>query len=596
MKQYEVLCYTRHPEEDAVYSAKLAYSMHLAVNLGTGHFEPLNHNGGVLYVKATQNEDGTLNAMSLKNPWLFKDKGDSYGVIAERIEAFGKEDTSSKGKLVYFVSKDLLSYEERPLIEIPEEEYVEDAICEYVEELGEYIVSWTNGSGASYQLTIEALEDISASTEKQEIQALKVDFPQTAIKGAIPRNILEIPKETALRLYHKLTVPVNVANEVPELVKVSSLEDMKKVKAVARYSDGSSVLKPVDWRLDEVDFTKAGTYEITGRVHQEHYEFPIAVHRADPCVARWQGKYYYIATNDADGNHTLYIREADTIPGLVNAPEILLLDTKTYAHIGNLLWAPEFHIIKGKLYIFHAATPGEFVHEQSHVMMLKENGNPMNREDWTMPQRVIRKDGSMLYDQGITLDMTVFELNDNYYAMWSQRQFTPVDQGAWLYIAQINPEEPWKLITDPVLISMPEYGWANNHTFVDEGPFALITDQKLFVTFSSAAVDSTYVVGLLTAELDADPLNPSSWTKCNYPLMSCRTKEGEYGTGHNAYIEDEDGLIWNTYHAKVGVDGPRSTGFRRVHFDVEGYPVLEMTAEKDLKEELAEVKLKVTVL
>ena len=78
--------------------------------------------------------------------------------------------------------------------------------------------------------------------------------------------------------------------------------------------------------------------------------------------------------------------------------------------------------------------------------------------------------------------------------------------------------------------------------------------------------------------------------------MSCRTKEGEYGTGHNAYIEDEDGLIWNTYHAKVGVDGPRSTGFRRVHFDVEGYPVLEMTEEKDLKEELAEVKLKVTVL
>ena len=517
MNQYEVLCYTRHPEEDAVYSAKLAYSMHLAVNLGTGNFEPLNHNGGVLYVKATQNEDGTLNAMSLKNPWLFKDKGDSYGVIAERIEAFGKEDATSIVKLLYFVSKDLLSYEERPLIELPEEEYVEDAICEYKEELGKYRVSWTNGSGASYQLTIEALEDISASTEKQEIQALKMDRPQTVIKGAIPRNILEIPKEIALRLYHKLTVPVNVANEVPELVKISSLEDMKKVKVIARYSDGSSVLKPVDWRLEEVDFTKAGTYEITGRVHHEHYEFPIAIHRADPCVARWNGKYYYIATNDADGNHTLYIREADTIPGLVNAPEILLLDTKTYAHIGNLLWAPEFHIIKGKLYIFHAATPGEFVHEQSHVMMLKENGSPMNREDWTMPQRVIRKDGSMLYDYGITLDMTVFELNDNYYAMWSQRQFTPVDQGAWLYIAQINPEEPWKLITDPVLISMPEYGWANNHTFVDEGPFAIITDQKLFVTFSSAAVDSTYVVGLLSAELDADPLNQAHGQNATIP-------------------------------------------------------------------------------
>lgn len=74
--------------------------------------------------------------------------------------------------------------------------------------------------------------------------------------------------------------------------------------------------------------------------------------------------------------------------------------------------------------------------------------------------------------------MTEFEVNGRVYAAWSQRQFHPVDQGAWLYIAQLDPEEPWKLISDPVLLSMPEYGWANNHTFVDEGPFALITDKK----------------------------------------------------------------------------------------------------------------------
>ncbi len=129
----------------------------------------------------------------------------------------------------------------------------------------------------------------------------------------------------------------------------------------------------------------------------------------------------------------------------------------------------------------------------------------MKASDWEMPVRVVKKDGSYLYgEQGITLDMTEFEVNGRVYAAWSQRQFHPVDQGAWLYIAQLDPEEPWKLISDPVLLSMPEYGWANNHTFVDEGPFALITDKKIFLTFSSAAVDSTYVVGLLSADPDAD--------------------------------------------------------------------------------------------
>lgn len=81
---------------------------------------------------------------------------------------------------------------------------------------------------------------------------------------------------------------------------------------------------------------------------------------------------------------------------------------------------------------------------------------------------------------------------------------------------------------------MPEYGWANNHTFVDEGSFALITEKQIFVTLSSAAADSTYVAGLLAAAPDADLLKPDSWTKCSYSILSCRFVEGEYETGHNA--------------------------------------------------------------
>ena len=71
-------------------------------------------------------------------------------------------------------------------------------------------------------------------------------------------------------------------------------------------------------------------------------------------------KILFIATNDADNNHTIYIREADSIEGLESAEDVLLLDSSTYEDIGNLLWAPEFHEINGRLYIFHAATPVSF--------------------------------------------------------------------------------------------------------------------------------------------------------------------------------------------------------------------------------------------
>lgn len=229
-------------------------------------------------------------------------------------------------------------------------------------------------------------------TEKAE--ALVLEQVKTDIEGMIPRNVISISKEVANRLICKLTVPTNMKIEIAESACIKSEEDLKAVKATAIYSDGTTDLKTVDWNTAEIDWNKPGTYRITGTVHQEDYDFPIAINRADPCIGKWNGRYYFIATNDANENHTLYIREADNIPDLVEAEEILILDSSTYEDIGGLLWAPEFHNIEGDLYIFHGATPGEFYHEESHVMKLRRDGNPMVVADWLRPQRVVKKDGT----------------------------------------------------------------------------------------------------------------------------------------------------------------------------------------------------------
>lgn len=93
-----ILCYTRQPEEDILYANRLAYSMHLAWESGTGAYIPFHHNEGILYAKATQDmQTGVLCAKSLKNPWIFQTEDGSYGIAAVRTDAEGERDAESEG-------------------------------------------------------------------------------------------------------------------------------------------------------------------------------------------------------------------------------------------------------------------------------------------------------------------------------------------------------------------------------------------------------------------------------------------------------------------------------------------------------------------
>lgn len=590
-----ILCYTRLPKKDIIYSTKLAYSMHLAYSNDGINFEPLNHNSGVLFAKATENVNGSLNAKSLKNPYIFYLKDGNFGVIAVRTESDGRNDEESKGKVLIFSSPDLLQYEEIGLLDLKANTFVNDVVCNYDDKKKAYIIRWSDDFGNYYVNFIEDIIRLDNISDPAHSEPFQLDSVKTKIEEIVPRNVIRVSEGIAHRLICKLTVPTNVKIETPKSVKIKTEEDLKDVKATAIYSDGTTDIKYVDWDKRGIDWKKPGTYRITGTVHQDHFSFPIAIDRADPCIAKWNGKYYFIATNDADGNHSLYIREADTISGLVDAEERLILDSNTYEDIKGLLWAPEFHIIEGDLYIFHGATSGGFYYEQSHVMKLRRGGNPVCAKDWSRPHRVVKKDGTYLCEAGktISLDMTVIKWNGEYYVVWSEREFIPEDLGAWLYIAKVDPKEPWRLICDPVVLTKPEYGWENNNVFVVEGPFALIRDNKLFLTYSGSLIDETYVIGLLTAEKGADLLDPTCWTKYNFPLLTSRSVPGEYGPGHNSYVVDDFGTIWNVYHARPGIRGPRSSGIRRVHFDIDGYPRLDLTEEKDLNQDLAKVAIDV---
>lgn len=587
----KLLSYTRLPISEAEYAPRLGLSLHLAYETEDG-FKPLNHNTGVLFVKATQNPDTLeLYPKSIKEPRVCALPGGGFFIAAIRTEAAGEPDESSKGCVVLFKTDDLVHYTEIGLIKIADDfiDTIETKICTTC---GLPTVKAKAGEKTyRARLDAETLELIKV----EEGGCVKTETITTDIEGCVPSNVFEVCDDLYTYLTKKLLTPVNTEIVLDKNITASYAEELNAVRATAVYSDGSTATKRIDWDLDCVDFNTPGEYKVTGKIHQDHFDFPIATNRADPVIYRHEGNYYFIATNDADGNRSLYMRKAPTIPELVNAEEHLVLDTVTYDHVKGLLWAPEFHVVGGKLYLFHACTTGEFVDEQSHVTPYNGTGDLIEKSSWDMPIRVLKPDGSPLYTKGITLDMTTFDIEGETYAAWSQRQFNPCDLGAWVYIAKLDQEEPWKLITEPVLITMPEYGWQNNHTLVDEGPFALIRDGKIYLTFSSALVDSTYCVGMLTANIGDDLLDPSSWAKTNYPLLHSQCVKGEYGVGHNAYIEDEYGDTWNTYHGRPGIHGPRSSGIRRVHFGFDGEPVLDMTEELDVNPALKSVEVTVTV-
>lgn len=163
-----------------------------------------------------------------------------------------------------------------------------------------------------------------------------------------------------------------------------------------------------------------------------------------------------------------------------------------------------------------------------------------------------------------------------------------------LYIAKINEKEPWKLTSEPVLLSRPLYGWENvSGTINNEGPYALIRDGKVYLTYSGGSANGyTYALGMLTADGKDDLTNPSAWTKSITPVLTFRSVEGEYGPGHNSFFTNDLGDIMIAYHAETGLhEHLRCDGIRRVHFRKDGTPYFQMSAEEDLSTKKCKMKV-----
>jgi len=463
---------------------------------------------------------------------------------------------------------------------------------------------WERTGGAEESGTVWITKDLVSYRKLTETEAAAVRSPMTEERvcleigdETVSACILPITESESEYLEKKLGEVRNVSADSVE-VHIPAGESLGTLPMLkAHYSDGSVEEIPVEWNREElaaIPFDKEGSYTVTGRAVVKDYGAPMLDGVADPMIRLYNGKYYLVGTNEFTEGRDLYIRCAETIDGLAEAEKKLIFKATQSGDHSGCNWAPELHIIGGRLCCLLASSlNGDWKHVQSRFMYC--DGDPMEIGSWSEPVRVCKANGENLIEDGITLDMTCFEAAGKSYYCWAQRTINErgIDSSD-LMIAQVNPDAPQRILGEAVLLHRPKYAWDRQNTEVDEGPFMLKHDGKLFLSFSGDAVGDYYCLGWLIAEEDGDLLNPESWKEVGYPVLGREHAEVERGPGHNSFTVDEYGRDVIAYHAKPN-GGMRSAYARTIHYGFDGMPLLYLTPERFLKPEFREVTAKVVI-
>ena len=76
------------------------------------------------------------------------------------------------------------------------------------------------------------------------------------------------------------------------------------------------------------------------------------------------------------------------------------------------------------------------------------------KDEWTELGKMQASDGDDVSFNSFSLDMTYFENKGKHYVIWAE-----IIGDSSLFMAEIDPREPNKLISKPILLTKPEYDW-----------------------------------------------------------------------------------------------------------------------------------------
>ncbi len=281
---------------------------------------------------------------------------------------------------------------------------------------------------------------------------------------------------------------------------------------------------------------------------------PIVLNRADPHVYLHTDGYYYMTASHPQYDR-VELRRARTLGGLSTAEPKVIWRKNESGPMSKHFWAPEIHFLDGKWYAYFTAARMESQWDLRLYVLENDSANPLEGE-WTLKPRIV------LPTDVPSLDATVFENRGVRYLVWSQRP--PGAPGSETFIAKMDT--PWSVIGDQICLSRATLPWELRQHHVQEGQAVLIRNGRVFMTYSTNSTDYKYCMGLLTADADADLLDPKSWTKSPEPVLETDQDAGQWGPGHNCFTTTPDGktdiLVYHARNYKYDGNDPLNTGDR----------------------------------
>ncbi|WP_078878080.1 family 43 glycosylhydrolase [Streptomyces sp. NBRC 110035] len=270
------------------------------------------------------------------------------------------------------------------------------------------------------------------------------------------------------------------------------------------------------------------------------YANPLVRHRADPHITRHtDGFYYFTAT--APEYDRIVLRRSRTLAGLGNAAESVIWRAHPTGDMGAHIWAPEMHRVAGKWYVYFAAAPAEDVWAIRIWVLESARPNPF-RGTWVEKGRI------RTAWETFSLDATTFTHRGTRYLSWAQHE-PGMDNNTAIWLSEMS--DPWTLTGPQVRLSTPEYAWERIGYKVNEGPYVIQRNGRVFMTYSASATDAHYCMGLLTAPDDSDLMDTASWSKSPVPVFTSNDTTRQYGPGHSCFTVAEDGRTdVLVYHAR----------------------------------------------
>ncbi|WP_318200651.1 glycoside hydrolase family 43 protein [Streptomyces sp. SCL15-4] len=311
------------------------------------------------------------------------------------------------------------------------------------------------------------------------------------------------------------------------------------------------------------------------RPHLEHpkaapYVNPLVRQRADPHITRHtDGTYYFTAT--VPEYDRIVLRRSRTLNGLSAAAESVIWRAHADGPMAAHIWAPELHRIGGKWYIYFASAPAEDVWAIRIWVLENAHADPF-KGTW------VERGQIKTAWETFSLDATTFQHRGTRYLVWAQHE-PGMDNNTALWISEMAG--PWTLTGPQVRLSTPEYDWECVGYKVNEGPYVLKRNGRIFLTYSASATDWHYCMGLLTADAHGDLLDARAWTKSPVPVFTSNDTTGQYGPGHSCFTVAEDGrtdvLVYHARQYKEITGDPlhdpnRHTRIQRLGWKPDGTP------------------------